>query len=185
VNVSDIKKGMVIEYNSDRWIVIDYQQVKPGKGPAYLQMKLKNLKSGGVLEQRMRPNEKIEQVFLEKQEMEYLYEDAAGYVFMEENGEQHIIDRELIQDIIGFIRPNVPLTVVFVEGKPLYVDLPTSVELEITETDPALKGQTATNQYKPAVAETGLKVMVPPFVGPGTVIRVDTKEGKYLDRVNS
>lgn len=182
MNVNDIKKGMVIEYNNTRWIVVDYQQVKPGKGPAYLQTKLKNLKSGAVLEQRLRPSEKVEQVFLEKRDMEYLYEDASGYVFMEETGEQQIIDRDLIRDIIGYIRPNMPVKVIFVEGKALSVDLPTAVELEVTETDPAIKGQTATNQYKPAVVETGLKVMVPPFISIGDVIRVDTRDGKYLDR---
>jgi len=185
VNANEVKKGMVIEYNGDRWIVVDYQQVKPGKGPAYMQTKLKNLKSGAVLEQRLRPSEKVEQVFLEKREMEYLYEDASGYVFMEETGEQHIIDHELIKDIIGYIRPNVPVKVVFAEGKALSVDLPTAVELEVTDTDPAIRGQTATNQYKPAIVETGLKVMVPPFVNTGDVIRVDTREGKYLDRASS
>ena len=165
------------------WSVVDYELVKPGKGPAYLVTKFKNLKAGNVVDRRLQGSDVLDDVFIERNPMEYLYEDGANLVFMDTNTyDQVFLSKELIGDGINFLQPNMKVTVTSCEGKPLGVDLPPAVELKITETEPALKGATVTNKTKPAIVETGYRVMVPAFVENGTVIRIDTRTGLYLER---
>jgi len=185
VYANELKKGMVIQLDNELWTVVDYTLITPGNKRAILQTKIKNVRTGALLEKRMRTNDKVEMAYLEKRDMEYLYEDTAGYVFMEAAGEQHTLDRDMLKDLIGYIKPNTPVTVQIADGNPLTIDIPNSVELEVVETEPAVKGQTATNQYKPAGLETGIRIQVPPFINVGDVVRVDTRDGKYLDRASS
>ena len=184
INVTDIKKGMVIRLDGDMFVVVDYEQIKPGKGPAYMQTKLRNLITGTNIEKRLNTSGKVEDVFVERREMEYLYDDGSSLVFMDtETYEQHHLSKDLIGDGVNFLQPNMRVQVSFVEGAAVGVELPASVDLEVTETAPQLKGATLTNKSKPAVLETGYRVMVPSFIEQGEVIRVDTRSGEYLERV--
>ena len=182
---NELKRGMVIDLEGDLWQVLDYTLITPGNKRSILQTKLKNLRTGSTVEKRMRTNDRVEAAYFDKVEMEYLYEDQMGYVFMEPSGEQHTLDKELLKEHIGYVKPNTIVTVQIANGRPINVEIPNSVELKVTETDPAVRGQTATNQYKSAVLETGIKAQVPPFIGIGDVVRVDTRDGKYLDRASS
>ena len=185
INATEMKKGMAVRFDGEVYIVMDYDTVKPGKGPAYLQTKLKHLVNGNVIDRRLNTADKVEDVFIEKAQMEYLYDDGANLVFMDTSTyEQHFISKDLVEGADNFLQPNMRVQVSFIDGSPVGVELPASVELKIVETAPPLKGATVTNKSKPAVLETGYRVMVPPFVEQGTVIRVDTRSGEYLERVN-
>lgn len=183
INATEIKKGLAVRFNGEVYIVMDYNMVKPGKGPAYLQTKLKHLANGNVIDKRLNSADKVDDVFIEKAEMEYLYDDGANLVFMDTSTyEQHFISKDLVEGADNFLQPNMRVQISFIDGRPVGVELPASVELKIVETTPPLKGATVTNKSKPAILETGYKVMVPPFVAQGTVIRVDTRSGQYLER---
>ena len=182
----DLRKGQAFKYEGEAYIVVENTHVTPGKGRGMTQIKMKSVKTGGVMPRRFRPNDKVEMIYVEKIEMEYLYQDAQGYVFMDmATYEQMPFDKELLGGKEGWLVPNTPVIAEMYDGRIINVVLPKVVELEVTETDPVVKGQTATNQYKPAVLETGEKVMVPPFISAGEKIRVDTDEGKYLERAKS
>ncbi|MER3415641.1 MAG: elongation factor P [Gemmataceae bacterium] len=185
IEYSQVRKGMVIVGEDGQlYHVVDRDLNTPGNWRAILQLKLKNLKTGTLIEKRVRPQDKVETAFLDKREMEYIYQDATGYVFMDlETYDQVMVPGELIGELMAYIKPNTRAHVVFYEGKPISIELPATVELEVVETEPSIKGATAAAQYKPAVLETGLRIMVPPFVNAGEKIKVDTRTGEYLERV--
>jgi len=183
VSYIDIKRGSVFQDEGEPCVAVDVEHITPGNWRGMMQIKLRNLRTGRISQKRFRPQDKVELVFVEKKELEYLYRDATGLVFMDTgNYEQSIIQPELLGDMLQYLKPNTVCSVEFYDGEMIGVELPDVVELEVTETDPVVKGQTATNQYKPAVLETGVRVTVPPFISQGEVIRVDTRTGKYLER---
>jgi elongation factor P len=183
----DVRKGMVIVGEDGQlYYCIDRDLRTPGNLPSKLRLKLKNLKTGFVNEIRVHPEDKVEQAYLEKRTMQYLYKDADGYVFMDkETYEQETLAEDMVGELMGFLKENTDVQVVFHDGKALSVEPPQTVELQITECDPSIKGATAKDQYKPATLETGLKIMVPPFLEKGEVVQVDTRDSKYLGRVKS
>jgi elongation factor P len=184
MKASDMKKGQTIKIDDKLFAIVDYQHVKLGKGGAVYQTKLKSLADGSIQNIRLRSEENIEEAFLDKRKYEYLYSAGSEHVLMDINNyEQISLDDEAFGDGSKYLKPNTQLQVSLYEGKPVVVELPNTVDLEVTDTAPEIKGATATNQYKPATLETGLIVQVPPFIKIGEVIRVDTRSGDYLTRV--
>lgn len=184
IEYSQVRKGMVIVGEGGQlFTVVDRDLNTPGNWRAILQLKLKNLNTGSITINRVRPQDKVEQAYLDKREMQYIYQDGDGYVFMDsENYDQVTLNREWVADQMNYLKENNKVHLVFYEGKPISLELPATVELLVTETEPALKGATAAAQYKPATLETGLKIQVPPFVGIGEMVSVDTRTGEYLSR---
>ena len=181
----DLRAGMAVQLDGQAWIITDTDHVKPGKGPAYLQAKLKNIQTGTRIERRFRSGEDVPQVDIDKRPMEYLYSDASGAVFMDnESFEQHTIPSDVLGDTLKFIKPNTQITALVHNGNVVNVDLPAAVDLAVTDTPPQVKGATVTNQLKEAKLETGLMTKVPPFITNGDVVRVSTDSGEYLSRVN-
>jgi elongation factor P len=179
----DVRRGMVIERDGQLFAVLDRDLNTPGNWRAILQLKLKNLQTGSITQERVRPQDKVEQAYLDKREMQYLYQDGDDYVFMDtETYEQIHLNKEWVGNQILFLKENDNAHVVFYESKPISLDLPASVDLKVVETEPSVKGATAAAQYKPAKLETGLEVKVPPFVEIGEVISVDTRTSEYLGR---
>ena len=184
IKATDMKKGMVLKIDGKLVVVVEYQHVKLGKGGAVLQTKFKNVLDGSTLSKRIRSEESLEDVFVDKQSYEYLYSSGDEHILMhKETFDQSTIDSNLFGDGPKYLKPNIDVEVHFFDGKALTVVLPNAVELEVTDTPPAIKGATATNQYKKAVLETGLEITVPPFVENGELIRVDTRSGEYRERV--
>lgn len=184
IKATEMKKGMVLKVDGRLVVVVDYQHVKLGKGGAVLQTKFKDVLEGSVTSKRIRSEENLEDVYVDKEKYEYLYSDGSGHILMhKENYEQITIGDDLFGDGPKYLKPNTDLEVQFFDGKPLAVVLPNSVELEVTDTPPPLKGATATNQYKKAEMETGLQINVPPFIETGEHLRIDTRSGEYLERV--
>lgn len=183
VNATQLKAGMVILFNGDLCRVMKLLHITPGNWRGMVQTTLRNLKTGAKLEHRFRSEDKVETAYLEQHEMEYLYNDGSFYHFMNtETFEQTQLDEETLGDAIHYLVPNIKLEVEFHEGQPVGVELPKAVDLKVMETDPSMKGATATGSPKPAKLETGLVVQVPQFVEAGEVIRVDTATGAYLER---
>jgi elongation factor P len=184
IEYSQVRKGMVILGDDKQlYYVVDRDLNTPGNWRAILQLKLKNLKTGAVTQQRVRPEDKVEQAYLDKREMEYIYQDGSDYVFMDtETSDQISLGRDWVGDQMLYMKENTKAHVTFYEGTPLFLELPATVELKVVETEPAVKGATAAAQYKPATLETGLKITVPPFIGIGEVLKVDTRTGEYLSR---
>ena len=181
---SEVRKGMVVKMEGQLFYCVDRELRTPGNLPSKLTLKLKNLKSGFVTEQRVHPENKVEQAYLEKRKMQYLYKDTDGFVFMDaENYDQTTLAGDMVGDLLVYMKENDEVTVTFHDGKALSIELPATVNLTVTETDPGLKGATATAQLKPATLETGLKIKVPPFISIGEKIAVDTRTGEYLSRV--
>ncbi len=181
---NDLKPGMAVNMNSQLFIIRKTEHVKPGKGPAYVQVKLKSVATGAVSEKRLRASEDVDQVNLDRREMEYLYTDGTGHVFMDnETFDQTTISDDLIGDQMVYLKPNTTITVLNYEGNPISVELPAAVDLEVTETTPQPKGATQTNQLKEATMETGLKTRVPPFIENGELLRISTEDGSYIGRV--
>ncbi len=183
-NYSQVRKGMVIVGEDGQlYSVIDRDLNTPGNWRAILNLKLKNLKTGAVTPRRFKPEDKVEVAYLDKRPMQYLYQDGDSYVFMDkETFDQTTLSKEWVGDQILYLKENDDAAVTFYEGKPLSLELPQTVELKVVETEPSLKGATAQALYKPATLETGLKITVPPFVGVGEVIQIDTRTGEYLSR---
>ena len=184
MKVSDMKKGQTIKVDGILYVIVDYQHVKLGKGGAVYQTKLKNLTDGGIRDIRLRSEETIEEAYLDKRKFEYLYSTPNEHVLMDlETFDQITLDDDAFGDGQKYLKPNTKLQVSMYEGKPIVVDLPNTVDLQITDTAPEIKGATATNQYKPATMETGLVVSVPPFIKVGEKLRIDTRSGEYITRV--
>ncbi len=184
INYSQVRKGMVIVGDDGQlYSVVDRDLNTPGNWRAILQLKLKNLNTGSITMNRVRPEDKVEQAYLDKRPMQYLYREGDHYVFMDnETYDQVTLSDELVGEQIEFLKENDNASVTFYEGRPLSIELAATVELRVVETEPSVKGATAAAQYKPATLETGLKVTVPPFVNVGEVIQVDTRTGEYLSR---
>ncbi|MEX0887720.1 MAG: elongation factor P [Phycisphaeraceae bacterium] len=181
----DLRPGMAVQVDGQVWIIAATDHVKPGKGPAYAQVKMKSLQTGTRIERRFRSGEDVEQVDIDRRAMEYLYSDAGGAVFMDgENYEQHTIPANLLGDSLKYIKPNTELTAMVHNGNVVNVDLPAAVDLTVTDTPPQVKGATVTNQLKEATLETGLVAKVPPFINNGDVVRISTESGEYLSRVS-
>lgn len=184
---NDLKPGVAVNLNGKLYVVVKTEHVKPGKGPAYTQAKMRAVDGSGTQEKRFGVTDNIDGATLDKQEMEFLYTDGAGGgTFMStKDYEQVDLSGDLLGDLILYLAPNSTCTVMFHEEKPVSVELPSSVELTIAETQPGIKGATATNQLKEAVCDTGLKTRVPPFITEGERIRVSTLDGSYMSRVKS
>lgn len=181
---TEVRKGMVILHEGKLMLCLERDLRTPGNLPSKLTLKMKDLKTGFVIEQRVHPEAKVEQAYLDRREMEYLYKDGDGYVFMDkETFEQETLSADLVGEMMLYLKENNTCQVTFYEGKPLSIELPPSVELTVVETDPAIKGATAAAQYKPATLETGLKIQVPPFIEVGEKVVVNTTDGTYLSRV--
>jgi len=175
---------VIVGEDGQLYAVIEKDLNTPGNWRAILQLKLKNLKTGSITLNRVRPEDKVEQAYLDKRQMQYLYAEGDGYVFMDnETYDQITLGKEWVGDLILYLKENDNVEVVLYEGRPISLELPATVELVVTETEPGLKGATAQAQYKPATVETGLKVLVPSFVEVGEKIAIDTREGEYLNRV--
>ena len=179
-----VRKGMVIVgTNGQLYHVVDRNLNTPGNWRAQLKLKLKNLKTGSLTEEKVHPQDKVEQAYLDRREMQYIYQDGDGFVFMDtENFDQITLDREWVGEQMLYMKEGNKAHVVFYESKPISLDLPATVELKVTETEPSVRGATAAAQYKPATLETGLKITVPPFVNIGEMVAVDTRTGEYLSR---
>ena len=184
MRASEMKKGQTVKIDGKLYAIIDYQHVKLGKGGAVYQTKLKNLIDGTIQNVRLRAEENVEEAFLDKRTYEYLYSSGSEHVLMDiTTYEQISLDDDAFGDGPKYLKPNTQLQVSMYEGKPVIVTLPNTVDLEVTDTPPEIKGATATNQNKPATLETGLVVQVPPFIKMGELIRVDTRTGEYVTRV--
>jgi elongation factor P len=185
INGNEIRPGNVVEHQGSLWVAVKTQAVKPGKGPAYNQVELKNLVHGGKLNERFRSSETVERVRLEQKDYQFLYVQDEMLVFMDnENYEQLEILREFVGDRAAFLQDGMIVTVESYEGKPLGVSLPDQVTLAVAEADPVVKGQTAASSYKPAILENGVRVMVPPFITAGEKVIVDTNELTYIRRAD-
>ena len=183
VSAGDFRNGLTIEIDGTVYQVIEFQHVKPGKGAAFVRTKLKNVVDGGVVEKTFRPTEKYPQAHIDKKEMQYLYNDGEMYNFMDnETYEQIALTEEAVGDSMKFVKENEEVTISFYQGNAFAIDPPLSVELVVTETEPGVKGNTATGATKPAIVETGAKVNVPLFVDQGETIKIDTRTGAYLSR---
>jgi elongation factor P len=181
---NDLKNGLVLNIDGQLWTVIEFQHVKPGKGPAFVRSKLKNVLTGKVVERTFNAGVRVETANVDKREMNYLYNDGSGYVFMDnQNYEQMSLSNEVVGDSKDYLLENQGLIVAVYEGNPIYVELPASVVLEITYTEPGLQGDRSSGGTKPATVETGLQIQVPLFIEQNTKVRVDTRTGEYLGRV--
>ena len=184
ISAGDFRNGITIEYDNNVYQIIEFQHVKPGKGAAFVRTKLKNIKSGGVVEKTFRPTEKCPQARIDRKDMQYLYSDGDLFYFMDnENYEQIALNSEAVSDALKFVKENEMCKVCSHNGSVFSVEPPLFVELEITETEPGFKGDTATGANKPAIVETGAQVAVPLFVEQGDKIKIDTRTGEYLSRV--
>ena len=182
----DVRKGMVlVGEDGQLYTVVDKHLNTPGNWRAILQIKLKNLKTGSVAVNRVKPDDKVEVAYLDRRQMQYLYAEGDGYVFMDnETYDQTTLGKEWVGDQMKFLKENENVQVIMFDGKPISLELPKTVELKVVDTEPSVKGATAAAQYKPATLETGAKITVPPFISIGDVIQVDTEEEKYLGRAN-
>ena len=182
-STSDFRKGLKIEFKGDPYIITEFLHVKPGKGGAFVRTKLKNMITGRVLDETFRSGEKVGRPDLEEKNMQYLYMDPQGYCFMDnETYEQIFISEEQVGDSKNFMQENIDLTVLFYKGQPIGIDLPTTVNLAVTQSEPGVKGDTASGATKPATLETGHVVQVPLFINEGDVLKIDTRTGEYLER---
>ena len=181
---NDLKNGMVLNIEGQLWAVVEFQHVKPGKGAAFVRSKLKNVLTGKVVDRTFNAGVKIETANVDKRNMTYLYNDGDGFIFMDaDTFDQVSLSEATVGDAVNYLLENQEATVAMHEGNPIYVELPASVVLEITYTEPGLQGDRSSGGTKPATVETGLQIQVPLFVDNGTRVRVDTRTGDYLGRV--
>jgi elongation factor P len=182
---NDLKNGLVLNLDGQLWSVVEFQHVKPGKGGAFVRTKLKNVLSGKVVDKTFNAGTKVETATVDKRDMQYLYRDGVDFVFMDTTTYDQVpVSAETVGDAANFLLENQGAIVATHEGVPLYVELPTSVVLEITYTEPGLQGDRSTGGTKPATVETGYEIQVPLFLEAGTKVKVDTRTGDYLGRVN-
>ncbi len=184
-STNDLKNGMVLNLDGQLWTVIWFQHHKPGKGNTVVRTKLKHVLTGKVLDRTLPADTKVETANVDRREMQYLYHDGDSYVFMDTSTfDQLNLTEDIVGDAKNYLLENATATVAVHEGKPLYIDLPASVELEITYTEPGLQGDRSTGGTKPATVETGLQIQVPLFITTGERVKVDTRTGDYLGRVS-
>ncbi len=183
IQAGDLRNGVTVEYDGNIYSVIEFQHVKPGKGAAFVRTKLKNLKSGAVYENTFRPNEKLKKAHIERYDMQYLYSDGELFHFMnQEDYEQIALNADDLGNALKFVKENEVVKMLSHDGRVFGVEPPITVELEITHTEPGIKGDTSTGATKPATVETGANVLVPLFVNMGDIIKIDTRTGEYLSR---
>ena len=183
ISTNDLKNGITIEYEGNIYVVMETQHVKPGKGAAIVKTKLKNLRTGSIIEQTLNSGIKVPQAHVEKIKMQYLYESSGNYTFMNMNTyEQVELSRSQIENESKFLKEGLEVLIFFYEGEMLGIELPEKIDYKITQTEPAIKGNTATNATKDAIIETGLLVKVPLFIEQGEEILISTKDGKYVSR---
>jgi elongation factor P len=183
MQATQIRPGMVIKYNNELYSIFSMVHRTPGNLRAFVQVRMRNLRSGSMMDNRFSSTENVERAILDEQEMEYLYDDGEYYYFMNtETFEQMHLTREILGDAVDYLIPQLKVHVEFYEGKPMSVELPPSVDMTVMETEPGLKGASVSNVTKPAKMETGLVVQVPPFINEGEKIRVSTSEGAYQER---
>jgi elongation factor P len=182
---NDLKNGMVLVMDNGLWQVLEFQHVKPGKGPAFVRTKLKNVTSGKIIDKTFNAGTKVETATVDRSDYQYLYNDGTDYIFMDTRTyEQVAVSPEIIGDAKNFLLENSTVMIAQHDGQVLYVELPASVVLEITHTEPGLQGDRATGGTKPATLETGAEIQVPLFLNVGDKVKVDTRDGSYLSRVN-
>jgi elongation factor P len=183
IEYSAVRGGQILVEEGQLFYVVERELRTPGNLPSKLTLKLKNLKTGFVNTVRVHPSDKVEIAYLDHRQMQYLYQEADGYVFMDnETYDQVTLNKEFVGALMGYMKENTNADVTLYEGKPISIELPATVELKVIDTEPSVKGATAAAQYKPATLETGIKVTVPPFVNIGEIIQVDTRTGEYLSR---
>ena len=184
VSAGDFRNGITVEMEGNVYQIIEFQHVKDGRGAAFVRTKLKNIINGGVVEKSFRPTEKFPQARIDRKDMQYLYSDGDLYNFMDtESYDQIALNADAVGDALKFVKENEMVKICSYNGNVFAIEPPLFVELQITETEPGFKGDTATGATKPAIVETGAKVMVPLFVDNGEVIKIDTRTGEYLSRV--
>ncbi|MBE0447541.1 MAG: elongation factor P [Actinobacteria bacterium] len=184
ISTNEFKNGMTIDIDGILYQIIDFQHVKPGKGGAFVRTKLKNFKTGAAIDKTFRAGEKFEQAMINRRPMQYLYNDGSDYIFMDmETYEQISLPSSFLADGIRFLKENMNVLVAMHDGEAIGVELPITVELEVSQTDPGLKGDTASGGTKPAMLETGTMIQVPLFIKVGDMIKVDTRTGEYITRV--
>ncbi|MFH1060377.1 MAG: elongation factor P [Pseudomonadota bacterium] len=182
-STAEFRRGLRVEIDGKPYVIVEFQHVKPGKGGAFVRTKLKNLETGQVLEQTFRSGAKVGIPDLEQRFMQYLYQEGEQYVFMDtQTYDQVYILGEYLGDAVNYLMVNLELTVMYYKGRPIGVELPTSVVLEVTATEPGMKGDTATGATKPATLETGYVVQVPLFIQEGDKLKIDTRTGEYMER---
>ncbi len=183
ISTSDFRNGLTIELDGDVWQIMEFQHVKPGKGAAFVRSKLRNLRNGNIQERTFRTTEKVQPAHVETRKMQYLYNSGDEYTFMDqESYEQLTLPRKQIEYELNFLLENMVVDIIIYKGETLGVQLPNTVELEVTETEPGIKGDTASGGSKPATLETGLTVQVPFFIKVGDRLIVDTRTGEYVSR---
>ncbi|MDL2318667.1 elongation factor P [Eubacteriales bacterium OttesenSCG-928-A19] len=184
INAGDFRKGVTVEWDGGVWVIVDFQHVKPGKGAAFVRTKIKNVMTGAVVERSFNPTDKMPRAHIETKEMQYLYNDGELYYFMDlETYEQLPLNKGEVEDVIQFVKENENVSVRFFKGKAFSVEAPNFVEMEIVDTEPGFKGDTASNTTKPATTETGYVVSVPLFINIGDHVRIDTRSGEYMERM--
>jgi elongation factor P len=184
VSTNDLKTGMTLQLDGELWQVLGFQHVKPGKGHAFVRTKLRNIRSGVVLDRTFRSDEKVGLAILERREMQFLYRDGDDLVFMDqETYEQHHVPSVVVGDASRFLVEGATAVIAIYEGTPIGVELPAATVLRVTKTDPGVKGDRVSGAVKPATLETGITVQVPLFVEEGERVKVDTRSGQYLERV--
>lgn len=182
---SDFRRGLKIEYRGDPYTIVDFQHVNPGKGAAFTRTKIRNLRTAQVLEVNIKSGERVGKPDLEQSNAQYLYHDAEGYNFMDTaNYEQFTLEKDQLGDVVNYMLENSTIDVLFYQGKPLTVECPTFVELTVKETQPGIRGDTATGGSKSATMETGLVINCPLHINEGDILKIDTRDGSYLERVN-
>jgi len=183
ITAGDFRKGITIEWDGGVWNIVDFQHVKPGKGAAFVRTKIKNVMTGAVVERSFNPTDKCPRAIIETKEMQYVYNDGDLYYFMDvETYEQLPLNHDQVEDAVPFVKEGTNVTVRFFKGQAFSVEAPNFVTLEVTDTEPGFKGDTASNTYKPATVETGYTLQVPLFINTGDMIRVDTRTGEYMER---
>ncbi|MBS4959426.1 MAG: elongation factor P [Clostridiales bacterium] len=185
ISAGEFRNGVTIEYEGGIYIILEFQHVKPGKGAAFVRTKIKNLVTGSVVEKTFRPTEKMPRAHIDRRDMQYLYKDDSLYYFMDpESFEQIPIPEEEVGDTLKFVKENEMCKILSHQGKVFGIEAPLFVELEITETEPGFAGNTAQGATKPATVETGATINVPLFINQGEIVKIDTRTGEYLGRVN-
>nr|WP_275577378.1 elongation factor P [Brevibacterium paucivorans] len=181
---NDLKNGMVLKLDNELWQVVEFLHVKPGKGPAFVRTKIKNVLSGKIVDRTFNAGTKVETANVDRRDMQYLYHDGSDYIFMDEQDYDQVpLSDALVGDAANFMLENQSVQVAFHEGNPLYIELPAAVELTISHTEPGLQGDRSSGGTKPATVETGYEIQVPLFLETGTRVRVDTRTGEYMGRV--
>ncbi|MEC9326200.1 MAG: elongation factor P [Actinomycetota bacterium] len=183
---ADFKNGLVLQIDGQLWQIVEFQHVKPGKGPAFVRTKLKNVLSGKVVDKTYNAGVKVETATVDRRDATFLYRDGSDFVFMDSaDFEQHPLPDSLVGRLADFLLESMPVQIAFHDGAPLYLELPVTVELEVTHTEPGLQGDRSSAGTKPATVETGAEIQVPLFINTGDKLKVDSRDGSYLGWVNA